>query len=99
MYNSESLEEMLNEIIDRRIKNVLKQQGFEAPYEGEILSVNEAEGNIDPYSQYVDVSVVGYDVVVSLRNLTGELLYVNDRVRIYANNNNLSNGYVGIKCN
>ena len=99
MYSDQALEAMFNEIIDRRIKAILKQKGFETPYEGRVDSVEEETENTDPYAQYADVSIVGYDVVVRLRNLSGELLVPGNRVRVYTNNANLSNGYIGIKCN
>ena len=99
MYNSESLEYMLNEIIDKRVKAILKQKGYEAPYIGEVLNIEQADENTDPYAQYVSVFVVGYDVEVRLRNLSGEILSEGDRVKIYTSNGNLANGYVGIKCN
>lgn len=99
MYGDQALEKMLNEIIDRRVKSILKDKGFETPYEGRVESIEQPEENTDPYTQYVDVFIVGYDTTVQLRNLSGELLIVGDRVRVYANNANLSNGYVGIKCN
>lgn len=99
MYNSESLESMLNEIIDRRVKNILKQKGYEVPYEGVVRSITQAEENTDSYTQSVEVFVVGYDVTVQLRNLSGEMLTEGDRVRIYTSSGNLANGYIGIKCN
>ena len=99
MYSDQALEAMFSEIIDRRIKSILKDKGFETPYEGRVESIEQPEENIDPYAQYVDVFIVGYDTTVQLRNLSGELLGVGDRVRVYANNSNLSNGYIGIKCN
>lgn len=107
MYSNQALEEILKEVIDRRIKSILKDKGFETPYEGRVDSVEDVNGNIDtdgttitdPYTQYANVFVVGYDVTVKLRNLSGELLVSGDRVRIYTTNSNLANGYVGIKCN
>lgn len=107
MYNDKALEVMLNEVIDRRIKSILKDKGFETPYEGRVESIEDVDGNIDtdgtaitdPYAQYAQVFIAGYDVVVRLRNLSGELLATRNRVRVYTNNSNLANGYIGIKCN
>lgn len=99
MYSNQALEEMLKEIIDKRIKSAFKDRGIEIPYDGQVQSVEEESENTDPYAQYVNVLVVGYNMVVRLRNLSGELLSQGDRVRIYTNNGNLSNGYIGIKCN
>jgi hypothetical protein len=99
MYNSEHLESILSEIIDKRVKRILKDKGYETPYEGRVLAIEQSDDNSDPYAQYAEVDVIGYDTTVYLRNITGELLVRNDKVRIYANNGNLSNGYIGIKCN
>ena len=99
MNSSQELESMLKEIIDKRIKSVLKDKGFETPYEGVVETIEEVAENTDPYAQYVNVFVVGYNTVVYLRNLSGELLIPGNRVRIYTNNGNLANGYIGIKCN
>ena len=96
---NKELENMLNEIIDKRIKLILKDKNYEVPYDGRVDSIEESDDNTDPYSQFANVIVVGYDTGVYLRNLTGELLAVDDRVRIYASNGNLANGYIGIKCN
>lgn len=93
------IENVLNELIEKRIKAILKQKGVETPYEGRVDSVEEETENTDPYAQYADVSIVGYNVVVRLRNLSGELLVPGNRVRVYTSNANLSNGYIGIKCN
>lgn len=98
MYSNQALEEMLNEIIDKKVKNILKGKGLETPYEGRVEYVSQTEGNTDPYAQNADVNIIGYNTTVRLRNLSGEMLYQGNRVRVYATNSNLANGYIGIKC-
>lgn len=103
MFSNQALETMLVELIDKRIKNTLKDKGLEVPYDGTVESIEDSEGNInpditDPYSQFANVSVTGYNTTVRLRNLSGEILTDGSKVRIYTNNGNLANGYIGIKC-
>lgn len=99
MINNTGLEDVIGEIIDRKIKAAFKEKNYEASYDGIVDSVDEAENNNDPYSQRAEIIIPGYNAGVYLRNLSGELLSVGDHVKIYARENNLSNGYIGIKCN
>ena len=97
--DSREFETMLNEIIDRKVKSILKGKNYEVPYDGYVESVVEDEENANPYSQYAYIIVAGYEnITLYLKNLTGEMLSVGDRVKIYTSDGNLSNGYIGIKC-
>ena len=98
MDKNKELKDMLSEIIQQEIRAALKDKNIETPYDGYVVVVEEADDNTNPYAQQVTVNVVGYDTMVTLRNLSGELLNEYDRVRIYATNGNLSNGYIGVKC-
>ena len=99
MFSNQALESMLKEIIDREIKNTLKDKGFETPYEGRVESVSPSlEDCTDPYKQRASVFIIGYDTTVNLQNKTGEKLTAGNKVRVYTTNGNLANGYIGIKC-
>ncbi len=99
MTMGKELEDIMEEIIDRKIRAVLKEKNYETPYDGVIDAIDEPDNNSDPYAQRAAVIVPGYETSVYLRNLSGELLSANDHVKIYTAGNNLSNGYIGIKCN
>ena len=99
MYGNEELELIINEIVDKKVKAILKEKNYETPYNCKVVIVEENDDNTDPYSQYAVVRVIGYNTSVRLRNLSGELLVEGDNVRAYANSSNLSNGYIGVKYN
>jgi len=91
---------IISDLAVEEFKNLMNKYGIETVYDCEVTSayfkVAEASG---AYDQYVSVKIPGNNSVIDgVRNLSGELLEVGNYVRLYAPRNNMSNGYIGVKC-
>lgn len=85
---------LLLEIIDKRIRKVLKEEHICYRYIGTVQSVNGESATYAPNAM-VPVSILGLDSVqTSFRNRSATTLTVGDMVYIDAIGNNLNSGVI-----
>lgn len=83
------LRKEFEEIASKSIKKYMKNNNYERPYDGKVVSVSE-----DGLSCGVDL---GFTTLSSVRNMTGETLAAGNGVTVYARGGNINNAYVGLK--
>lgn len=85
----EILRKEIIQIVRSEISKFMKENKYEKPYDGVIVSINDDE------TINVDVKALGK--TLTLKNKTGEILTDNDSVIVYARGGNINNSYIGIK--
>ena len=85
-----SLSEKLIKIIDERIEKKLAQTNFVTKYVGIVTSVSSD-------NQIITVKIAGYDTIFTFPNKTGDVIKVNECVKIECSNGNLTGGYISEK--
>lgn len=85
-----SLGEKLIKIIDERIEKKLSKSNFVTKYVGIVTAVSSD-------NQTITVKIAGYDTIFTFPNKTGDVIKVNECVKIECNNGNLTGGYISEK--
>ena len=76
-------------IIKQEIKKYMKENKYEKPYDGTVVSVSD-----DGTTATIDLKFV---VLENLKNKSGEDLNKDDSVVVYTKGGNINNSYIGLK--
>lgn len=98
--NYDRILEQLEILIENKIYELLDRNGIEVADFASVTSVSDtvsdSSGNITSVGS-ATVSLSNGQSIYNLKNKTGEILSVGDKVKIYGSRTNLANRYIGLK--
>lgn len=99
-FQYEQLTKLLEKFIKNTIENVLDDLGVEISSFGTVSTLDRIRSNNNGDITKVErasVTLSTGEVIPNLCNVSGEILAVGDKVKIYGSRTNMSNRYIGVK--
>lgn len=89
-----ALKNVIEDVIDEKIKKYVSSQSIPTSYRGVVISVNNNEEDNTPINQYVNVVIEKLDISRFFPNHTSVLLTEGAIVEILCPGDNIQKGYI-----
>lgn len=101
-FDYQQLENLIVKLVEKKVYTILKENGIESSSYGKIVAIDvakfDSEGNISEVIK-ASVELINGSIINNMYNASGEILSVNDKVKIYGSSEDIRKRYIGIKCN
>lgn len=96
----EALYSCIEKIIEEKVCEIIDKLGIEASDFGTVVQLDDYttdENNNITSVSYASIMLPSGEVINSLFNSSGEILKIEDKVKIFGSRKNMSNRYIGAK--